>query len=894
VGRVDAAQADLASARALAPGDGDTDAIASSIALGRNDSERALTLARAATATAPARPLPWLALSYAEQASFDLPAARAAMDRALAADPGNGVLRARLAELLLALGDFDAAQAAADRAVQDAPRAALAQRAQGFAALLRIDLESARAAFLRALALDPADPPAHLGLGLTEIRSGRLAAGREQIETAVSLDPLQSLLRTYLGRAYFDERRDALAATAYDIAAELDPKDPTPWLYRAVQLRAQNRPVEALDALETSLRLNDYRAQFRTPATLAADEAARTAAVGQIYRDLGFDQLALVQGFRAVTEAPGDQAGHRLLADVYAVLPRHEEARVSELLQAQLLQPLTRTPVLPLQGETRLLATETLGPSVLGLGEYGPLFERNGLSGWVTVLGGNRETFGGQILASGLIDRVGFSIGQYRFDTAGSGGVREQSQDIQVGFVQAQLSPQTSVQAEFRHTDTEEGPYLEGGVYTAQDHTQTNSARLGLTQRWSPGSVTMASVIGRRWDETQQSAGQADVTDPLSREAFSGRVATDGWSAELRQDWRRDALSVALGASRFDGDSQLDLDHTEDWSEDIYLNRFRRISDYDFDLRLSSVWLYGTLHPSANLDLTLGLSWASLQWNANRVDTASLALLDPDYGWVPLPVDPAGLDTSPQTVASRSEAPREGLNPKLGFTWRPRTGTTLRAAAFRTLRGPDAMKQTIEPTAVAGFNQLFDGDIGERVWRYGIGIDQRISEAFSIGAEGSRRDVSVPQVQVGDEIVWRDRRERFARAYAALTPTARLALSAQYFFEQNVIRQDTAAEDRTHRAPLSLSYFDPSGLFGSLRGTYVQQSANPVASTTAVRSSFWSFGLSLGRRLPKRAGIIALAIDNLLDTDIDYRETDPNRPLFVGERVFSLRTTLQF
>jgi len=882
VGRVDGARAELAAARRIAPGNADSDAIESAIALGLDDAERALALARDATESAPEHPLPWLALSYAEQARFDLPEARAAMDRALAADPGNGVLRARLAELLLALGELDAAREAADLAADQAPRAALVHRAQGFAALLRIDLGAARSAFGRALDLDPADPVTHLGLGITQIRSGQLAEGRARIETAVSLDPLQSLLRTYLGKAYFDERRGGRAATALEIATDLDPRDPTPWLYRAIQLRADNRPVEALEALETSYALNGNRAQFRTPGALEADAAARTAAIGQVYRDLEFDQLALVQGFQAVDEAPDDQSGHRLLADVYSALPRHEEARVSELLQAQLLQPLTRTPVLPLQGETRLLITDTLGPSTLGLAEYGPLFERDGASAWVSLWGGGRDSLGDQILATALYDKAAFSVGQYHFETQGSGGMRRQNQDIQVGFAQVQVTPKLGVQAEFRNTNGDEGPYLDEAGSDTREHTRSQSTRLGLTYRWSPRSVLMASYIHRHVDTDQDASG---ITYSSSFSVFSGTGSGDGSSAELRQDWRSEWMRLSLGASRFDYATELDVDYSETLGPEDARIRANVVSNYRVENILNSLWLYSIWSPLPQLDLTFGVSWDKLDWDENRIDQTSVEFLVPGLGWREShdSAQTAGLGTS-----------IEQLNPKLGLIWRPWAGTTLRTAAFRTLRGPDSMRQTIQATQVAGFNQLFDGYIGESAWRYGVGIDQRLSPRLFVGIESSRRDVSEPRLEYGGVDSAGKRHERFLRAYAALTPSSRFALSLEYFYEEDVLRLQQNAEDRTHRVPLTLSYFDPNGFFGSIRATSVWQSLVPDDAIDRVSDSFWNLDLSIGYRLPNRQGFVALSIDNLLDREIPYVETDPNRPLFVGERILSLRTTVQF
>ncbi|WP_139058889.1 tetratricopeptide repeat protein, partial [Thiorhodococcus drewsii] len=756
--------------------------------------------------------------------------------------------------------------------------------------LLRLDLGAARAAFGRALDLDPADPVTHLGLGIAQIRAGRLAEGRARIETAVSLDPFQSLLRTYLGKAYLDERRGGRAATALEIATDLDPRDPTPWLYRAIQLRADNRPVEALDALETSYALNDNRAQFRTPGALEADAAARTAAIGQVYRDLEFDQLALVQGFQAVDEAPDDQSGHRLLADVYSALPRHEEARVSELLQAQLLQPLTRTPVLPLQGETRLLITDTLGPSTLGLAEYGPLFERDGASAWVSLWGGGRDSLGDQILATALYDKAAFSVGQYHFETQGSGGMRRQNQDIQVGFAQVQVTPKLGVQAEFRNTDGDEGPYLDEAGTDTRDHTRSQSARLGLTYRWSPRSVLMASYIHRHVD-TDQDAIPAPSA-PLSSEVLSITGSGDGSSAELRQDWRSEWIRLSLGASRFDYATDFDVDYSRTFGPVESRIRANVLTDYRVDNTFNSLWLYGIWRPVPRLDLTFGLSWDHMDWDEKNINRSRMELLIPRLGWFELPEDTEETGGGAQTTGIGASI--EQFNPKIGLSWRPWFGARVRTAAFRTLRGPDSVRQTIQPTQVSGFNQLYDGTLGESAWRYGIGIDQRLSERLSVGLEASRRDVSVPKLEYSGEEAARARDERFVRAYAALTPTPRIALSLEYFYEENVLLILDNADDRTHRVPLTLSYFEPNGLFGSIRATGVWQSLVPYGALDRASDSFWNLDFSIGYRLPNRRGLVALSIDNLFDREIPYVETDPNRPLFVGERIMSLRTTIQF
>jgi hypothetical protein len=102
--------------------------------------------------------------------------------------------------------------------------------------------------------------------------------------------------------------------------------------------------VEALQDLQKSIELNDNRAVYRSRLLLDEDLGARSASLGRIYNDLGFQELALVEGWKSVNVDPSNYSAHRFLADVYAALPRHEIARVSELLQSQLLQPNENSP----------------------------------------------------------------------------------------------------------------------------------------------------------------------------------------------------------------------------------------------------------------------------------------------------------------------------------------------------------------------------------------------------------------------------------------------------------------------------------------------------------------------------------------------------------------------
>ena len=310
----------------------------------------------------------------------------------------------------------------------------------GYAALERVDITAATAAFERAISLEPDNPLARLGLGLTKIREGHLAEGRREIEIAAALSPEDPIVRSYLGKAYFDERRETESGAQYEIAQRLDPLDPTPWFYDAIRKQTINRPVEALQDFEKAIDLNDNRAVYRSGFLLDQDLAARSASLGRLYRDLGFEQLAPVEGWKSLDADPGDYSGHRLLADTYSALPRHEVARVSELLQAQLLAPISLTPVPPHLAETDLFILERAGPDEPGFNEFNAMFDRNRVAAQFSGVAGNKSVLGDEATVSGVWNKVSFSVGQFHYDTDGFRENNGQDRDIFNAFVQAQLS----------------------------------------------------------------------------------------------------------------------------------------------------------------------------------------------------------------------------------------------------------------------------------------------------------------------------------------------------------------------------------------------------------------------------------------------------------------------
>jgi tetratricopeptide (TPR) repeat protein len=104
VGRVDEAQSDIEEALTLVPNYSEGDALLSIISVVKNDKPRALAMARKATQVNADSLRAWIALSYAQQASFMLEDALASAERAAAIAPGSATAQTRVAELQLSLG----------------------------------------------------------------------------------------------------------------------------------------------------------------------------------------------------------------------------------------------------------------------------------------------------------------------------------------------------------------------------------------------------------------------------------------------------------------------------------------------------------------------------------------------------------------------------------------------------------------------------------------------------------------------------------------------------------------------------------------------------------------------------------------------------------------------
>jgi hypothetical protein len=517
--------------------------------------------------------------------------------------------------------------------------------------------------------------------------------------------------------------------------------------------------------------------------------------------------------------------------------------------------------------ESNLFLIAAQGPGSLSFNEFNPIFNRNGATAQFSVLAGENDTIGGELVLSAIQNRLSWSFGFTLFDTDGWRENADQDDKIANAFVQYELSYKTSIQAEYRYRETERGDLrlrsLEDDFFETQRQDEEKSYyRIGGRHSWTPSNITLVNFTYQD-AETIQTFDQDDLAAPFTSARFED-PDQDAYSSELQHLFRSQYLDTVGGGGYFHIDSRLDL--TVGTPFPPPLDQFRALR-VDQDLKHYNVYVYNYLKLLDNLTFTVGASGDFL-----RADDNDQFLNDKDK-----------------------------VNPKFGVVWDPFSGTTLRGAAFRTLKRTLITDQTLEPTQVAGFNQFFDDLNGTEAWVYGVAWDQKFPKNIYFGLEGNYRDLEIPYIfspapgaasneeENGDEYT--------GRAYLFWTPHDWIALRVEGLYEKFETNGNLNLPENveTYRVPVGINFFHPSGLSALLSTTYYDQEGQFVrANGTDDRNddTFWLADAAIRYRFPKRYGFFTIGATNLFDEDFDYFDTDVDNPAIQPDRYFFASITL--
>ncbi|MFO1460325.1 MAG: FecR domain-containing protein [Verrucomicrobiota bacterium] len=832
----------------------------------------------------------WMARSYCLQAGAKLSEARDAARAATVSSPEFGFAWARLAELEFSFGDLRAVEKALAHAQVLSPGNAEVYVLNGFLLAARRESRKAEEQFNRAIALDPGLGNAWLGRGLMRIREGDRAGGRQDLAMAASLEPQRAAFRNYLGKAYSAERNGPQALHELELARKADPVDPTSWLYKALELDAQNRVNEAIRELEEAQNLNGNRNLYRSPALLGQDLSIASVSLARLYRDAGLSEWSLSQATRAVGASYENFSAHLFLADSYQQMRdpnltnlRLESAAFSEYLIANLFAP---------------GGVQVFSPA-MSQQEYAQLFEQRKIGGSTATDFSNQGAWQETAQVFGTFDKSSFAVEAFYGSNAGYRPNNDQEIRQFSALWRQQVTPNDTLFAQVYSLYRDGGDLRQLANPTNAntafhfEERQNPDAALGYRHEWSVGNNTLFLYSHAR---DQMKLTNQQTMPLIFGRSFGAPLSLDSPfgleldrtlnlnSFELQQIFGGERWSIIAGGriqfGSADADSVLYPSEIFPTDNPDGVGHFLPVPDStDGTLARQTAYAYLDWSPTHWLELIGGFSFDHLSY-------------------------PENLSIPPFTG---TQASVQHWSPKAGAVLTPTDRTTLRAAYTESLNGSDLdQSYRIEPPQVAGFVQTFRNVVpesllgstpGALIQDAAIAWEQRLDHGTYVGAVGqilwsdSQRTDGVYDVDEdfnpGSSSIQRQIsfRERRAGAYVQQLLGESWSLGARYLVTEGEL--DAPVLDVPQLSTQDRGLLNQVGLFAiyNLRGGFFAQAealwneqhgstdtigfntdtGDLLPQSTSYGDTFWQFNLLVGYRFARRQGEVAFGVLNLTD-----------------------------
>jgi hypothetical protein len=236
-----------------------------------------------------------------------------------------------------------------------------------------------------------------------------------------------------------------------------------------------------------------------------------------------------------------------------------EGARVSELLQAQMLQDVNINPVQPSLSEVNLNIVTNGGPAEAGFNEFTPLFERNQVQVNGTGLGGNDNTYGGEGVVSALHGPISASAGLFHYRTDGWRENHDVEHDIADVFLQAALTPEVNAQVEMRTRSTDTGDLafnFDPDDFNPNEERSLDQSSVRLGLRYSP-TVNNDALLSFTYADSEETVSDLFDTS-LGPGVLDGDLDEDGYRVEGQYVWRQQIFSLIGGIAYAETDARID------------------------------------------------------------------------------------------------------------------------------------------------------------------------------------------------------------------------------------------------------------------------------------------------------------------------------------------------
>ena len=933
VGRVDAAQTEMAEAPQAAPG--------------RRALEQLIAAVRFQHGSPTGDPQSageWLAESYYLQSRGQLEPARSAAQRATEQAPNFGYAWVRLAELEFSFGHTSEALQTLARGLELSPRNAQGHALRGFLLSAQNRIAEGRTAFDEALRLDGALGNAWLGRGLTLIREGNDEAGRRDLQAAAVLEPNRSLFHSYLGKAFSQSGEDTNARHDLTRARDLDPNDPTPWLYTAIKNKQDNRYNDAIADLEKSVALNDNRSVFRSRFLLDQDRSIRGTNLAAIYLNDGLPEQSEREAVRAVAADYGSAPAHLFLANSYdakrdptRINLRYETAWFNELLLSNLLSPVGGGPLSQFVSEQ----------------EYSKMFEGDGF-GINSVTDYSSKGEWREVASQyGTFGNFSYAVDmQYQHND----GIRPNNRLARLetyAQFKLQLGPQDTLFFQTKFEDLKNGDIFQRydprtvdtdpSALTFNFHEKQEPALmlLGWHREWSPENHTLL-LIGRlanRQMLTSQDTTQAILTRDVSSLTQGLSAAPADFNQPFNNPQIFGELRTLVGRGQIQGIGTTPLDSEYGANFQATTAELQQIVScgpstfilggryqngaFDTKVRLMNrtaglAALFDS--PAAHQDFAVGLDrvnlygynlWRVAPWLSLTGGVTYDRLQFPDNFRSP-PINDRG-----RTL--------ERLSPKAGFILQPTPTLVVRGAYTEAISGASFDESIrLEPTQVAGFTQayrslasesLIGSVAGSRYQLWGLSVEQKLSTRTYLGlgfdelhqrldrtigvfdfldsranfpneilpSSLAARDQYCEQVYhatihqlVGENwslgVVFQTTRSDFKEQLPELQAALRTAApNALAGLARNAEKH---LESQLHELSLSALYNHPSGFFAKAEANWFSQN-NEGFQDPHLGDDFWQFNVYGGYRFCRNRWEVHCDLLNLGGTDYRLEPLTP-------------------
>ena len=631
-------------------------------------------------------------------------AALGVMNRAIQVFPDEPIFLARKSELLLGTGDTKNALAMALQAYTLRPTHPMISTVLGFSHLARRNREEARESFERALGLDAELPEAHFGMALSLLAAGEIHSGREELEKTVHLDTARSLYRSYLGKAFFEEEFEDAAEKEYGLAIERDANDPTPYLYRAFNRLSKNNVIGALNDIEESIARNDARSVYRSRALLDQDLAVRSTSLSEVFRQLGFRDVARIEAMKSLSRDYSNYSAHRLLGETLEG-DYFADAKLSQRLISELLSPLSFNSFQSFNG----FSSE---PSA---NDYAALFDRPAHRTALNLQGTNvDDDYQGSVLQSGTEGDLGYLAAYSRRSYAAS-QLEQQNARLALQY-QPHADHRFIIEGEVESFDDD----VTNDTFERKDFTLAAGSYHQLNN--TTEAITRLEYFGRQVDtrnpEVIEEATQTLIlgTDSLLFPEFE--IALNQASDE-EVDTLRGNAQVIHRESSFSLVSGIEYLYTDGLGEEQSL------------ITGDSYGFFEGIPASRNSAAAYNTEGYSLYSYLNQSISQQLTLTAGfNYRDIELPA----FDTVAPFISGRRD--KSQLSPKFGFTYTPTDALTVRGAYFQNL-GTSSINDigSLEPVLVGSFVQLLGDLPGAETETFGLGIDYKAPKSFYTGIE---------------------------------------------------------------------------------------------------------------------------------------------------------------